>query len=186
MEKFHIALTENEKALVGNIDFESFTHESYIANQEPVLSLLKSLSDRNAIPEQRLKYWNDPEYNIGGYKNTSKKGTFERNGKKGGELYTHPPFLKYLRYFLYGADLPDQLIKQFRIGCKEGHVNFDYVTSGDIEPICKSARKVARIAIRDYKLEKRHITEELYKLCLDMELDNRYARMVRNDVATVR
>ena len=65
MEKFHIALTENEKALVGNIDFESYTRESYIANQEPILSLLKSLSDRNAIPEQRLKYWNDPGYNIG-------------------------------------------------------------------------------------------------------------------------
>lgn len=185
MEKFHIALTENEKALVGNIDFESYTRESYIANQESILSLLRSLSDRNAIPEQRLKYWNDPEYNIGGYKNTSKKETFERNGRKGSEIYTHPHFLKYLRYFLYGADLPDQLIKQFYIGCNEGHVNFDYVTSGDITPICKSARKIARIAIRDYNLEKRHVTEELYKLCLDIELDVSYARFVRNEVAKI-
>lgn len=186
MEKFHIVLIENEKALVGNIDFESYTPESYATNRESILALLKSLSDRDAIPEQRLKYWNDPEYNIGGFKNTSKKGTFERNGREGHEIYTHPHFLKHLRYFLYGADLPEQLIMQFDIGCKEEHVNLDYVTSGDIEPICKSARKVARVAIRDYKLEKRYVTEEIYKLCLDMELDISYARIVRNDVAKIR
>ena len=153
MEKYHVELTDNEQMLVARIDFESCDRESYLNNQEPILALVRSLSDRNAIPEQRLKYWNDPEYNVGG-RFTSKRGTFERNGTEGDEIYRHPHFLKYLRYFLYGADLPDDLIDRFRSSCEEGFVNFSHVTSSDIVPICKSARTVSRIAIRKYRLEK--------------------------------
>ena len=186
MEDYRVELTENEQVLVARIDFESHTHEAYLDNQAPILALLRSLSDRNAIPAQRLKYWNDPEYSMGGYRHTSNKGTFERNGVEGDEIYTHPHFLKYLRYFLYGPDLPDKLMEQFKSGCEAGFVNIDYVTSSDITPICKSARAVARIAIREHKLKRHHVTEEFFKLCLDMGLDVSDARVVRGDVARIR
>lgn len=185
MEKYHIELTDHEQALVARIDFESYSRESYLTNQEPILALLRSLSDRNAIPEQRLKYWNDPEYNTGS-RYTSRKGTFERKGVEGDEIYKHPHFLKYLRYFLYGTDLPDELIDRFKNSCEERVVNFSHVTSSDILPICKNARTVARIAIRKYRLERHHVTEEFFRLCLDMGLHVSDARVVRDDVAKIR
>ncbi len=77
-----------------------------------VLRLLKSLVDRGAIPEARLRYWSDPEYQIGRVK-ASHKGLFERNGIQGQEIYTNPHILEYLRYFLFGAQFPQQEIAEF-------------------------------------------------------------------------
>ena len=185
MKQYHIELTCCEQTLVASIDFESVTHESFLKNQKSILSLLKSLSERSAIPKHRLSYWTDPDYNISPYKNTSNRGVFERNGRSGCEIYTHPSFLKYLRYFLYGVDLQDELIERFKCSCTKDLIDFKYVTSSDIIPICKHARKVARIAIQEYGLSKRHVTEELFKLCLELKLSLIHARSVRDYVARV-
>ena len=98
MEKYHIELTDKESILVDEIDFESYTHESYLANKQPILALLESLTGRDAIPEQRLKYWNDPDYCTTPGK-ASHKGVFEGNGCTGDDIYTHPHFPQVSRLF---------------------------------------------------------------------------------------
>lgn len=183
MKKYHIELTEAEEALVDAIDLRvshsshDEGHAAYKANQGPILALLKSLSERGAVPRERLNYWNDPDYNTGRLK-ASNKGVFERNGCTGQEIYTHPHFMPYLRYFLFGADLPDTVITAF----EEKVGNPDWVTSSDIVPIGKCARDLAR----RHGLDRAHAPEEFFKLCLDMGLGLSTAASVMRSVKQLR
>lgn len=139
--------------------------------------LLQSLAERDAIPSQRLKYWDDPAYNTGGTK-VSHKGVFERNGCHGEEIYTHPHFIPFLRYFLFGAELPDATKAAFedKVG------NPEWVTSSDIVPIGTFARNLTR----NHGLNKRDAPEEFFKLCLDVGLPLSTAESVRRSVMQVR
>src|SRR4051794_30264410 len=112
--KHSIKLMPQEQALLDSIELneERVEYETVQKNGPAILALLRSLGERNAIPKQRLKYWSDPTYHIGRIK-SSHKGLFERNNCTGEDIYTHPHFLKYLRYFLFGADLPPSVIEQF-------------------------------------------------------------------------
>jgi len=143
--KYVIELTEEEAALVEAIDLRvshpdhDEGHAAYQANKRPILALLESLNARGAIPQERLNYWNDAAYSTGRL-SASNKGVFERNGCTGDDIYTHPHFIPYLRYFLFGADLPDAAITAF-----ESKVdNPDWITSSDIVPIGKYVRDLAR------------------------------------------
>jgi hypothetical protein len=183
MEKYHIKLTEGEAETLAKIDLRDSHqnhnegHAAYKANRQPILALLKSLSDRSAVPQERLNYWNDPRYNQGRIK-ASRKGLFERNDCKGAEIYTHPHFLRHLRYFLFGAELPDAVITAF-----EGKVgNPQWVSSSDIVPIGKFARDLTR----QYRLEKSDAPEEFFKLCLDMGLSLMTAESVMRSVKQIR
>ena len=146
MEKYHLKLTEDEAATLAKIDL-SETHivitmrayAAYKANAQPILALLQSLSDRSAVPQERLNYWNDPRYHHGRIK-ASRKGLFERNGRKGADIYTHPNFIRHLRYFLFGAKLSDEVIMAF----EEKVGNPQWVSSSDIVPIGKFARDLTR------------------------------------------
>lgn len=167
MEKYHIKLIESEAAILAKIDLrESHRnhdegHAAYKANAQPILALLQSLSDRSAIPQERMNYWNDPRYHQGRIK-ASRKGLFERNGCRGPDIYTHPHFNRHLRYFLFGAELPDEIILAF----EEKVGNPQWVTSSDIVPIGKFARDLTR----QYRVDKTDATEEFFKLCLDIGL----------------
>lgn len=172
--KYHVPLTSQETAWLQKIDFSlgglhGDGHAAFLANQKPILSLLQSLSARKAIPHERVKYWNDPQYNYGRTKG-SRRDMFVKNGNHGDEVYTHPHFLEYLRYFLFGADLPAGVIAAF-----EAHVgNPDWITSSNIVPMAKFARQL----IRQHHLE-RSAADEFYKLCLDMGLGQSRAATVR-------
>lgn len=183
MSKYHIALTDDEKALLQAITlrFESFEHdprEIYLQNEKPVLGLVKSLAKRDAVPEIRLKFWSDPEYRTNRRIKSAPKGTFERNGCTGDDIYIHLHFLPYLRYFLFGADLPDEVISRFerQVG------NPAWVTSGDIDPMGKCARAL----IREFELDRYRAPEEFYKLCLDIGLERWVARIVMDSAKRVR
>jgi len=183
MEKYHIALTDAEAALLAAIDLRRF-HDDYdegraafLNNQEPILSILQSLSERDGIPEVRLRYWNDPDYYKGRLK-TSHRGVFERNGTRGSEIYIHPHFIPFLRYFLFGADLPDAVITAF----EEKVGNPQWVSSSDIVPIGKCARDLTR----QYLLPVSDTPEEFFKLCLDMGLSLMIAESVMRAVKQVR
>ena len=177
MNKFHIDLTPEERALVARIDLRSDhgrNHDearaAYLANQEPILALLRSLEARNAIPVQRLRYWGDVAYNPTGRIRTSRKGLFERNGCTGDEIYTHQHFLAYLRYFLYGAELPESVMHEFATRVGEPR----WVSSSDAIPLGKAAREIAgRHGLTDYGAP-----EEFFKLCLDLGLSVDVARTV--------
>ncbi|WP_199728258.1 hypothetical protein [Sinorhizobium meliloti] len=151
MTKFHIALTEEETTLLGEIDLRAkypdhgSGREAYLSNRRPILALLGLLSERRAIPEVRLKWWNDPGYNSGRII-SSRKGLFERDECSGAEIYVHPHFIPHLRYLLFGADLPETIMDAFehRVG------NPAWISSSDVIPLGKHARDLAakRISIR--------------------------------------
>lgn len=183
MKKYHIELTEEEAGLLSKIDLRSHHqnhdegHAAYLNNKEPILALLKSFSARRAVPEVRLSYWNDPNYRSGRIK-SSRKGLFERNGRTGADVYTHPHFLEHLRYFLFGSELPDAVIEEFE--AKVG--NPEWVSSSDIVPIGKAARDLTR----RYSLDIAGAPEEFFKLCLDMGLSLSTAESVMRSVKQVR
>ncbi|NSX54812.1 hypothetical protein [Parasulfitobacter algicola] len=174
---YAIELTEDELEILSGVELDqsALNHEQYKRQGPLVLSLLKSLAERGAIPEARLRYWSDPEYQIGRLK-ASHKGLFERNGRQGDEIYTHPHFLKYLRYFLFGAQLPARAIAEF----EEVVGNPEWVSSGDITDITKGTRAI----VRKYGLQEEG--EEFYRLALDAGLNQWFAKSVRDAVKQVR
>lgn len=175
---FHaIELTEEESSLLSDIELDQskLDHEQYKRQGPLVLQLLKSLVGRRAIPEVRLRYWSEPDYQIGRLK-ASHKGLFERNGRRGDEVYTHPHFLKYLRYFLFGAHLPAGVIAEF-----EGVVGDpERVSSSDVTDIAKGTRRI----VRKHGLQGED--EEFYRLALDVGLHQWFAKAVRDAVKQVR
>jgi hypothetical protein len=174
---YAIELTDEETVLLSDIELDAMQLDyEKLKRQEPhVLGLLKSLLDRGAIPQTRLRYWSDPNFQNGRVK-ASHKGLFERNGTVGQEIYTHPHFLDYLRYFLFGAQLPERVIAEF--GVVVGNPN--WVTSGDVTNITKGTRRI----VREYGLQTEH--EEFYRLALDMGLSLSFAQSVRDAVKRVK
>lgn len=183
MEKYRIPLTDAEETLVSKIDLRlshrnhDEAHAAYNANAKPILALLASLSARDGVPPRRLRYWNDAEYNPGRIK-ASRKGAFERNNCLGEDIYTHPHFIKHLRYILLGADLPDPIIFDF----EQQAGNPEWVSLSDAIPLGKHARKL----VRQNGLEPRHASEEFFKLCLDMGLTLSVALSIMRSVRQVR
>jgi hypothetical protein len=183
VNKYHLELTTPEREILERIDLRAYHtnhaegHAAYNANKEPILALLSSLGERKGVPAQRLSYWNDPRYNYGRIK-TSRKGLFERNGCVGPDIYTHPHFIPYLRYFLFGADLSDAVITAF----EEKVGNPQWVSSSDIVPVGKAARDLTR----QHRLDRADAPDEFFKLCLDIGLSLSVAESVMRTVKQVR
>ncbi|WP_107339338.1 hypothetical protein [Agrobacterium pusense] len=172
--KHHLHLTEKERKILSRIDLRIELpnnvdgHEVYLANCEPIMALLKSLSARSGIPERRLAYWTDPKFKPGRTKG-SLRDLFARNGSSGREAYTHPHFLPVLRFFLFGADLPPASIEAF-----EAQVgNPKWFSGSDILGLTKKTRAI----VRDFNL--RHHDDEFFKLAIDNGLNHSNAESVR-------
>jgi hypothetical protein len=173
-----IELTEREKVLLAQIDFDpsatSRNADSWLPIADAMQELMRSLLERNAISEARWKFFSDPGFFIGG-RGCSRLDIFERNGTRGGAIFRHPHFVKYLHYFVYGPDLPKAVIDTFQqkvIDCGAP------LTSGDCIAVGESARHLAR----SHGLEASNAAEEFYKLALDCGLDASDARLVRDAV----
>lgn len=188
MEKYHIELTPEEKALVASIDFMSHTREAYLSNKKPIVKLMHSLTDRNGIPDHRWKHWVDPQYNLKGNVKSSNKEIFEKNGNKGDEVYEHPHFkIFYLPYMLYGPDLPDEIINEFIDELKNEFIFPESFTSGDHDFMWKTARRLARNIMRGYSVgPKNQVADEFYKLCLEIGFDEHTADTVRQQIMSIR
>lgn len=167
---YDIQLTSKETDLLTGIEFDQskLDYERHARQKRLVLKLWKSLAGRDAIPENRWHYWSDPEYQIGQI-NASHNDLFERYGRQGEEIYVHPHFLEYLRYFLFGAQLPERAISEFEkvVGDPKG------ISSGDLPHI----RKETRAIIRKFGLQNKE--EEFYRLALDVGLSQWFAQSVR-------
>ncbi|WP_350334407.1 hypothetical protein [Coralliovum pocilloporae] len=174
---YKIELTSKESEILNGIELDqSALDRVQCQRQAPlVLELLESLEGRKAIPKVRLMYWMEPKYQIGGVK-TSHKGLFERNGRKDDEIYTHPNFLKYLRYFLFGAQLPEGAVAEF----EEAVGNPEWISSGDIPHLTKGTRAIVR------KFGLQNEDEEFYRLALDIGLSQSFAKYVRDAVKQVK
>jgi hypothetical protein len=177
-----IELTHDEEALAREIVFDHdgsvrLDNERTIANGEKAANLVENLLDREAIPEYRLRYFVDPEYNIGNTK-ASLREMFLRNSGSDGEMYRHPHFLKYLRYFVFGADLPRNTKEAFA-------AKFDE-SDGDRRELVQFARGQFR-ALTARTLPQGHLLPEaFYQLALDSGCEQWDARAVRDAVKKIR
>lgn len=132
-----IELTERERVLLDQIDFDWQSHESGQRSCKAAALLMPLLLKRDAIPERRLRYFDDPELNKG---TRSRMQIFEGNGTSGTEIFAHGNFLRHLRYFIHGAALPD-IVKAQMAKLVGDPSNF---TGEDLEPVRKLARQLAR------------------------------------------
>ena len=100
------------------------------------------------------------------------------NGNRGDAAYLHSHFIPYLRYFLFGPYLPSEVIGEFerKVG------NPEWITSGDIVPLGRHARKLTR----EHALYRDGAALEFFKLCLDIGLGLGTARSIRDSVMKIR
>jgi hypothetical protein len=100
-----IELAEQELVLLEQIDFNWHSHDSG-RSCDAAARLMPLLLRRKAIPERRLRYFDDPELN-GGRKSVCRcsKATvlWELTS------FGHGNFLRHLRYFIHGAVLPERI-----------------------------------------------------------------------------
>jgi hypothetical protein len=153
---------KRKRCLAGSIlppaSPEKHDPEHWNAVGEAALGLMKSLIARKAIPDVRSKYFTDQDFNVGG-RGRSRAEIFEKNGTDGEAIFRHPHFLKYLRYFLYGPDLPPPVIEAFR----QKIADMGLVTSSDIVPLGAFSRQLTRA----HRLRGVDSAEEFFKLALD-------------------
>jgi hypothetical protein len=172
-----VGLTEPEQALAAQINFEPSrtAHDATAvrASGEAAAALMKSLKARKAIPEVRVQWFTDPEYNVGGH-GASRQDIFVKNGARGDDILRHPHFLKHLHYFIYGPDLPASVIEIF----EQEVADCGGVTSGDIIPLGNHAKQ----QVRTHGLDTDKAAEEFYKLALESGLDASDARSIRDAV----
>jgi hypothetical protein len=175
------ALTEEEQELLNGIVLRAseLVREPalVVTNGDRVLALMKRLIARRAIPEARVRYFLDPNYNAGG-RGQSRRAGFEGAGCYGDDIFRHTTFLKYLHYFLFGADLPSSVKADFSkevAGCGP-------ITSGDMQTLTKAARQLTRAKA----LEPKRASEEFYKLAIDCGLNSDSAGYVRKAVRQAR
>jgi len=161
-----IELSSEEQALLEQISFTDHNHETLKKSCQAAGKLSEMLFKRQAIPKIRIEYFINPKYNIG--TNKSRKEVFESNGTKGLDIFYHGNFLEYLKYFVFGPDLPSTLIAEF-------------CTKLDEDNLPAIARKL----VRKYGLNSREASEEFYKLCLECDLEWE-SRSVRDSVRSVR
>jgi hypothetical protein len=162
MTQADIDLTDEERRLLEHVtfdwDFHQHDPEGFARNGEAVAQLVTALVERAAIPEHRLKYFNDLDYRKGRIKGSG-RDLFRRNGNSDDEILRHPHLLEHARYFVCGPNLPVALIREFREavrGC--GHVS-----SGDAIDLANLARR----QVRAFGLAPHDAAEEYFKLALD-------------------
>jgi hypothetical protein len=175
-----IELTERETVLVSQVFAPSATPRdaaSWRIIADAMEELMRSLRERNAIPEARWKFFSNPTFFPNGH-GSSRRQSFEKNGTRGKEIFRDPNFVKYLRYFVYGPNLPMPVIEAFQQKIAECGTLF---TSGDSTMIRDFARQLARSNGLNHE-----DAEEFYKLALESGLDANDALSVRNVVKQVR
>jgi hypothetical protein len=86
--------------------------------------------------------------------------------------------LDYLRYFLYGPQLPDSVVESFR----ERLERCGDITPSDVGPLGMLARKLARA----HGLAAHDAADEFYKLALEWGLSCDYSRYIYDAVRAMR
>jgi hypothetical protein len=125
------------------------------ANLDKIGRLAESLLKRKAIPRIRVDMLVKPELNPGG-RGKSVKDIFARNGNSAREMFRHGHFVPWLRYFIYGPDLPKTSIEGFRKVIDDD--------SGLTIHFMERLQKYVRNEIRQRRLDRRDAAEQFYRL----------------------
>lgn len=175
MPKFgKIELTSQEEKFLSEINFDYSYQElrdNYSIYVENSKKLFLSLLDRDAIPEIRLKYFTDPEFNIGQTKK-SKEEAFENNLTQGESVYDHHDFIKYLDYIIFGSKIPNSIQSRFL-----EIIDDEILTSGELVTRLTS---FTRTKAKQLNWSRFKIADQFYKLALDCNVDYGLARAIRD------
>lgn len=179
MNTLHIVLTPDEEVLRAQINFNPARCDTpdWVVSGKAARALTKSLIARRAIPEVRMRFFFDLNFNIGRIK-LSRCQIFERNGTHGDDIFGDGNFMEYLRYFLDGPSLPLDVIASFRQRVSACGL----VRSGDIIPLGDFARR----QVRQNRLDVNSAAEEFYKLALECGLSPLNAWSIRDGVKKAR
>ena len=174
-----IILNRQEREWLEKISFsKTWNHDVLRASCDAAAPLARSLFDRGAIPEVRVRYFCDPKLNIGGH-GKSRKQVFEANGTTGDAILGHGNFLEYLKYFVFGPDLPDETINQFLTIVED-----ERGSSGEV---LEQLRRFVRKETRRLRSEGRQdFTEEFFKLALEIGFDLGPAGSIREAARSAR
>ena len=111
-----VLLTDFEIALFDSISFPPACHDldakRAADNAELARILTTSILERGAVPSHRLAFFEDAMHNPD--RAHSVRASLEQAGPTGEALYEHLGFLKYLRYFICGPELPEKVENVFR------------------------------------------------------------------------
>ena len=171
-----VELTEEEQKLyqdVLSLDINE-DYDERIRKLDSLKLLTKSLLDRKAIPEQRIKFFTDKDFQFGGAKK-SRKEVFESNGTKGTEIFRHAHFIRYLIYFVEGANLDNHLIKSIEGICDRNHYSDDAI--GEIYNFLKSGSLIPKD-----KSSRQELADEIFKLLVDLKVELSYCHQIRNKI----
>ena len=171
-----IPLTPKELGLFSQIRFDWEDHQDLRASLEPMEALASSVLERGVIPEVRIAYFTEPDFNPSG-RGKSRKDIFEKNGTSGDEILRHPHFLKHLEYFICGPDLPMAAIEKFR-----SESSGSRLTGSDVNDLTPYARS----CVRQNLLDPYHAADEFFKLAVECGAMPGYAENIRKSVRAVK
>lgn len=171
-----IDLTPEENELLQIIPEKIEPDGTWERTADAVESLLVSLKGRNAIPMVRLKVFSDPDFAEVGSR--SIKGTFNKNGVPDAKIVRDPNFVKYLRYFIFGPNLPRPVIEET--------VKFFDEFMGTSGMLITASGKKVRSLVRTFNLNRFEVETEFFRLGVEIGLSPSDARLLRKAVMSTR
>ena len=175
---YKIELTEKEEKLFDKVKSYKLDQEfnERISKLESLQELTFSLLERNAIPKKRYQFLTKKEFQFGQTKK-SRWEIFESNGSIGHNIFKHPHFIKYLMYFINGANLDDLLISQI-----EQIYNKNYYKDDALEEIYNFLKINDKIPKE--RNSRNCFSEEVFKLLLDFEIELDSCHRLRQKIKT--
>lgn len=181
MERVELTPREAEYAdQIASYDVGSFEFNEcdYGRTMKACKKLTESLLKRDVIPQHRIKYFTNAEYNLG-RGNKSRKYYFEEilNGK--GDILEHQDFLKYLDYFINGSKLTQEFKEKLQKVKDECAYDSDFPDE---------SYTIIRAHFRKNtdNIQKKDFANEVFKLCLDMGLSLYVSSRVQEKLMRIR
>ncbi|MCO6435985.1 MAG: hypothetical protein J5J06_02730 [Phycisphaerae bacterium] len=171
-----IELTQSETDLYARIP-DMPSSDNWQAGADAMEELVTSLLDRNAVPEVRLRLFQDTDYTETD-SGKSPETVFESNGKIGSAIYRDGNFIPYLRHWIEGPNLPSHVVDGL---C--AIMNEDRGTSG---MMMKQYQSFAREAVRKYNLNAQRAAKEFFRLGVEIGMEIGDARVLRQAAMSAR
>jgi hypothetical protein len=140
--------------------------------------LTNILLSRKAIPDIRIKYFTVPEFNTGNPK-VSHQETFQRNGNTGQRIFEHPHFREYLRYFIDGPLLGEDIKREASLLYDRSPFENDYPEALS-KLILKHKKKLLS------QMSKSNLAEEVYKLLIEYDSREYISKYIRSRILSWR
>ena len=171
-----ISLTSEEQSLFSEIRFDWQQIDELRDLIAPMEALASSILERGVVPEVRIAYFTNPDFNPGG-RGRSRQDVFEKNGTSGDDILRHPNFLEHLNYFICGPDLPAEAIEKFK---KESA--YCHLSGSDVIDLTPYARQ----CVRQNRLDPHHASEEFFKLAVECGAMPGFADNLRKSVRAIK